>query len=80
MENIKIWIGIFYFLILLSAFLYLFSNFGIQEITTYNFVKSNSEYLVSLKEANLALVSIVFIILGIAWVFLQGFGSPLILA
>ena len=80
MKHIKIWIGILY-LILLSVFLYfLFSNFSIQEITTYNFVKSNSDYLVSLKEANLVLVSIVFIILGIAWVFLQGFGSPLVLA
>ena len=80
MKNIKIWIGILY-LILLSAFLYfLFSNFSIQEITTYNFIRSNSDYLVSLKEANLALVSIAFIILGIAWVFLQGFGSPLVLA
>ena len=80
MKNIKIWISILY-LILLSAFLYfLFSNFSIQEITTYNFIRSNSDYLVSLKEANLALVSIAFIILGIVWVFMQGFGSPLILA
>ena len=80
MKNIKIWIGILY-LILLSAFLYfLFSNFNIQEITTYNFIRSNSEYLVSFKEANLAIVSIAFIIFGIVWVFLQGFGSPLILA
>ena len=80
MKDIKIWIGILY-LILLSVFLYfLFSNFSIQEITTYNFIKSNSAYLVSLKEANLALVSFAFIILGIVWVFLQGFGSPLVLA
>ena len=80
MKNIKILIGVLY-LILLSAFLYfLFSNFSIQEITTYNFIKTNSAYLVSLKEANLALVSIAFIIFGIVWVFLQGFGSPLILA
>jgi len=80
MKNIKIWISILY-LILLSAFLYfLFSNFNIQEITTYNFIRSNSEYLVSFKEANLAIVSIAFIILGIVWIFLQGFGSPLVLA
>ena len=80
MKNIKIWISILY-LILLSAFLYfLFSNFNIQEITTYNFIRSNSEYLVSFKEANLAIVSIAFIILGIAWIFLQGFASPLVLA
>ena len=80
MKNIKIWISILY-LILLSAFLYfLFSNFNIQEITTYNFIRSNSEYLVSFKEANLAIVSIAFIILGIVWIFLQGFASPLVLA
>ena len=80
MKNIKIWISILY-LILLSAFLYfLFSNFNIQEITTYNFIRSNSEYLVSFKEANLATVSIAFIILGIVWIFLQGFASPLVLA
>ena len=80
MKNIKIWIGILY-LILLFVFLYfLFSNFSIKEITTYNFIRSNSEYLTDLKDANLALVSIAFIILGIAWIFIQGFGSPLILA
>ena len=80
MKNIKILTGILY-LILFSVFLYLlFSNYSIQEITTYNFIKSNSDYLVNLKEANLALVSIAFIILGIVWVFLQGFGSPLVLA
>ena len=80
MKSIKIWIGLIY-LILLSAFLYfLFSKFSIQEITTYNFIKSNSEYLVNFREENLVLVSISFILLGILWILLQGFGSPIILA
>ncbi len=80
MKDIKIWIGMLY-LILLSVFLYFFfSKFSIQEITTYNFIKSNSEYLINFKEANLALVFIIFILFGIMWVLLQGFGSPLILA
>ena len=80
MKNIKIWIGLLY-LILISAFLYfLFSKFSIKEITNYNFIRSYSEYLVELKETNLALVSISFIVLGILWVLLQGFGSPLVLA
>ena len=51
MKNIKIWIGIVYLILLLSAFLYfLFSKFSIKEITTYNFIKSNSEYLINFKD------------------------------
>ena len=80
MKNIKIWIGLLY-LILLSVFLYFFfSKFSIQEITTYNFIKSNSEHLTNFREANLALVSISFILLGILWIVVQGFASPLVLA
>ena len=81
MKNIKIWIGLIY-LLLLSVFLYfLFSKFSIQEITTYNFIKSNSEYLVNFRESNLFLISIAFIALGILWIsVLQGFGSILVLA
>ena len=80
MKNIKIWIGLLY-LILLSVFLYFFFyKFSIQEITTYNFIKSNSEYLINFREANMALVSISFILLGILWIVVQGFASPLVLA
>tara|TARA_B100001123_G_C14890447_1_gene859654 strand:- start:33 stop:752 length:720 start_codon:yes stop_codon:yes gene_type:complete len=80
MKNIKISIGVLY-LILISAFLYfLFSKFSFEEITTYNFIKSNSEYLINFREANLILVSIVFLLFGILWILLQGFGSPLMLA
>ena len=80
MKNIKIWIGLIY-LIILSVFLYfLFSKFSIQEITSYNFIKTNSEYLVNFRESNLALVSIIFILIGVLWIsVLLGFGSPLVL-
>jgi len=80
MKNIKISIGILY-LILISLFLYfLFSNFNFREITTYNFIRSKSEYFEKIQEANLALVCISFIILGIIWIFLQGFASPVVIA
>jgi len=81
MKNIKIWIGLIY-LIILSVFLYfLFSKFSIQEITSYNFIRTNSEYLVNFRESNLALVSIIFIVIGVLWIsVLLGFGSPLVLA
>ena len=84
-KNIKLWIVVIY-LILLSAFLYfLFSNFVLntngQEITAYNLIKSKSEYLVSLRESNLFLISIAFIVCGIFWLsVLLGFGSILVLA
>tara|TARA_Y100000590_G_C15349078_1_gene874429 strand:- start:57 stop:776 length:720 start_codon:yes stop_codon:yes gene_type:complete len=80
MKNIKIWIGVLYLIILATFLYFLFSKFSIQEITTYNFIKTYSEYLIDIKEANLVLVSIIFISFGILWVLLQGFGSPLILA
>ena len=80
-RNIKILIGLLY-LVLLFIFLYLFFNkFSLEEVTNYNFIKSNSEYLVNFRESNLFLVSIVFIPLGILWIsVLQGFGSILVLA
>ena len=80
-KNIKIIIGLFY-LIFLFIFLYLFfSKFTLEEITSYDFIKSNSKYLTGLRESNLFLISITFILIGIFWIsVLQGFGSILILA
>ena len=80
-RNIKILIGLLY-LVLLFIFLYLFFNkFSLEEVTNYNFIKSNSEYLVNFRKSNLFLVSIAFIALGILWIsVLQGFGSILVLA
>ena len=77
-KKIKLFIGISY-LIILSAFLFLFlSKFSFQEITSYDFIKENRDYFIQLKNSNLFLVSIIFIILTILWVFpFLGFGSPI---
>ena len=78
-KNIKIFIGTFY-LILLFIFLYLFfSKFTFEEITTYKFIQSNTEYLTNIKETNTILLSFGFMIFTILWVFLLGFGSPILL-
>jgi len=78
-KKIKIFIGLFY-LILLLVFLYLFfSRYSFEEITTYKFIQSNREYLVNLKESKMLLLSTAFLFFGIVWVFLMGFGSPLVL-
>jgi len=77
-KKIKLFIGISY-LIILSAFLFLFfSKFSLQEITSYDFIKENRDYFIQLKNSNLFLVSVIFLILTILWVFpFLGFGSPI---
>ena len=78
--KIKYLLGLLYLLILLVFLYALFSKFSIEDITTYKFIKSNSENLINIRENNTLLVSFLFILFGVAWILLQGFGSPLILA
>ena len=77
-KKIKILIGLSY-LILISIFLFLFfSKFSLQEITSYDFIRDNRLYFNEIKNSNLLLVSIVFLLFTILWVFpFLGFGSPI---
>ena len=79
-KKTKIIIGLCY-LILLSLFLFIFfSKFSLQEITSYDFIKENKMYFQKLKDSNLFLLSITFLIFTILWVFpFLGFGSPIAL-
>ena len=76
-KKIKLFIGLSY-IILIIVFLFLFfSKFSLQEISSYDFIKENRLYFIELKNSNLFLVSIIFLIFTIIWVFpLLGFGSP----
>ena len=79
-KKIKLFIGLSY-LILITIFLFLFfSKFSLQEITSYDFIKENRTYFLELKNSNLFLVFLFFLILTILWVFpFLGFGSPIAL-
>ena len=79
-KKTKIIIGLSY-LILLTIFVMLFfSKFSIQEITSYDFIRENILYFLELKNSNLFLISIIFLIFTILWVFpFLGFGSPIAL-
>jgi uncharacterized membrane protein YdjX (TVP38/TMEM64 family) len=78
-KKVKITLGLFYLLVV-SSFLYFFlSKFTLEEITSYEFIKNNREYFFDLKESNLILLSLVFLILAIIWVLMAGFGSPVAL-
>ena len=79
-KKVKLFIGLFY-LILVGLFLFLFfSKFSIQEISSYDFIKDNRVYFIELKNSNLFLLTIIFLTLSILWVFpFLGFGSPVAL-
>ena len=76
-KKIKLFIGLFYILSV-SIFLYfLFSKFSLKEITSYEFIKNNRDYFFELRQSNLIILAILFILFSIIWVFAAGFGSPL---
>jgi len=78
-KKVKIFLGLFY-LILLSGFLFLFfSKFTLEEISSYQFIQSNRDYFFQLKETNLILISLIFFIGSIIFVLMLGFGSPVAL-
>ena len=79
-KKIKLYIGLFY-LVLITLFLYLFfSKFSLQEVTSYEFIKNNRDYFFELKKNNLFLLSLIFLLLTVLWVFpFLGFGSPVAL-
>ena len=79
-KKIKTIIGLSY-LILVCLFLYFFfSKFSFQDLTSYDFIKQNRSYFFELKNSNLFLISIIFLLVTILWVFpFLGFGSPVAL-
>ena len=79
-KKIKLIIGVSYVLLVGLFLFYLFSKFSFQELTSYDFIKENIEYFSELKETNIFLLSLGFLIFTILWVFpFLGFGSPIAL-
>ena len=78
-KKVKIILGLFYLLVV-SSFLYFFlSKFTLEELTSYEFIKNNRDYFFGLREANLFLLSSIFMLSTIAWVVMAGFGLPVAL-
>ena len=78
-KKVKITLGLFY-IIVVSTFLYFFfSNFTLEELTSYEFIKNNRDYFFGLKKANPFLISLIFLTATIIWVLMGGFGIPVAL-
>ena len=76
-KKIKLFLGLLYFLIIISFLFLVFSKFSISDFTSYELIKSNTEHLNKFKNSNLILLSISFILFTIFWVLMLGFGSPI---
>ena len=75
-KKIKLFIGLFY-LILVGIFLFIFfSKFSLEEIMSYDFIKNNRDYFFELRKSNIISLTILFTLFIIVWVLAGGFGSP----
>ena len=79
-KKFKIYIGLFYIVVVGVFLYYLFSKFSLQELSSYEFIKDNVEYFSKIKTNNIFLLSLFFLLFTILWVFpFLGFGSPVAL-
>ena len=78
-KKIKLFLSLIYIFIVISFLILFFSKFSLNDLTSYEFIKSNSNKLYLYKESNLILLSFLFILFVIIWVMLLGFGSPIFL-
>ena len=78
-KKIKLFIGLFYIFVVGLFLYFIFTNFSLQEITSYEFIKNNRNYFYGLRQSNVFLLGIIFILFSILWVLAAGFGSPLAL-
>ena len=64
-KKIKLYIGLFYLLLIGLFIYYFFSKFSLQEITSYDFIKNNRDYFFELKQSNLFLLATTFFLFTI---------------
>ena len=78
-KKIKLFLGSAYILIVFVFLLIFFNNFSFQDFSSYELIRENREVLENIKNSNIFLSSIIFLISTIVWVLLLGFGSPVFL-
>ena len=78
-KNIKIFIGLFYLIVVCLFLYFFFLKFSFEEITSYEFIKNNRDYFFELKQSKPIILAILFILFCIIWTLAGGFGSPIVL-
>ena len=78
-KKFKLFLGSAYILIVFVFLMIFFNNFSFQDFSSYELIRENREVLENIKNSNIFLSSIIFLIGTIVWVLLLGFGSPVFL-
>ena len=78
-KKIKISLALIYGVIISLILWAFFSKFSLNDLTSYEFIKNNKDYLTVIKESNYLLVLVLFLIFTIIWVLFLGFAAPIFL-
>ncbi len=78
-KKIKIFLGSAYLLIVFVFLWFFFDKFSIKDFTSYELIKANRDILEEIKNNNIFLSSLIFLLGTIIWCLLLGFGSPIFL-
>ena len=78
-KKIKIFLGSTYILIVSIFLWFFFSKFSFQDFSSYELIRDNRDTLEQVKNSNIFISSILFLLGTIIWVLLLGFGSPVFL-
>ena len=78
-KKIKIFLGSAYILIVSIFLWFFFSKFSFQDFSSYELIRENRDTLEQIKNSNIFISSILFLLGTIIWVLLLGFGSPVFL-
>ena len=63
--NFKIYLGSAYLIVLFASIYFLFSNFDIGDLTSYEFIRENKGLILKYKENNIFFMTIIFFILTV---------------
>ena len=63
--NFKIYLGSAYLIVLLAGIYFLFSNFDISDLTSYEFIRENKGLILKYKENNILFLTIIFFIITV---------------
>ena len=78
-KKIKLFLGSAYILIVFVFLLIFFNKFSFQDFSSYELIRENRNALEEVKNGNIFISSIIFLLGTIVWVLLLGFGSPVFL-
>ena len=64
-SNFKIYLGAAYLIVFLTAIYFLFSNFDIKNLTSYEFIRENKDLILQYKDNNIYFLTFVFLFITV---------------